>query len=508
MHRLILPCWILVMSSAAGAQFFEWAVSPPATAVGLPYAVIVDDDGSVYVTGFFSGTMDFDPGPGVFELTSAGEEDAFLLKLDAAGDFQWAVAISGTEEEVAFDAALDALGNVYLVGNFRGQTDFDPGPGVFELTAVGPQDIFVLALDAGGSFLWAGQLAGAPPAFGVGSAIEVDETGSILLTGAFEQTIDFDPGPGVFNLTSIDNRDAYVCKLDGNGDFVWAVALGGSDRQSGLDIATDEAGNVFAVGEFEETVDFDPGPGTDIRTSNGNFDVFVSSLDQDGNYRWTGTLGGVSRDEAVAVGLGPDGTVHTFGVFEGTVDFDPGPGTVELSFSNQAGYIQKLDNAGDLVWVRGMGGDGILRAADVAVTSSGQVHVIGDLTGQIDFDPGPDVFEFTGDPPGDVYVAELDEFGSFGWAGLLAGSGINIAYGVAADDSGGVFTTGTFTETMDFDPGPGTFEITAPSTFDVFVSKLGPRPSVTEIPTLGLPELIALVLALGCIGVLALRPRL
>ena len=101
-------------------------------------SVAVDSGGNVYTVGFFQGTVDFDPGPDTFNLTSAGGLDVFVSKLDSAGNFVWARSMGGAGTDVAHDVAVDSDGNVYTVGNFRGPADFDPGEGNFFLVGSAP----------------------------------------------------------------------------------------------------------------------------------------------------------------------------------------------------------------------------------------------------------------------------------------------------------------------------------------------------------------------------------
>jgi hypothetical protein len=97
----------------------------------------------VYTTGLFSNASDFDPGAGFFNLTSAGLQEVFVSKLDAAGNFVWAKQMGGSSGDIGESIAVDAAGNVYTIGYFFFTADFDPGAGVFNLTPAGGYDIFV-----------------------------------------------------------------------------------------------------------------------------------------------------------------------------------------------------------------------------------------------------------------------------------------------------------------------------------------------------------------------------
>src|SRR5262249_36288313 len=161
------------------------------------YSIAVDASGNVYTTGYFTGTADFDPDAGVFNLTAAGSFDIFVSKLSASGNFVWAKVMGGGSDDLGQSISVDASGNVCTTGYFTGTADFDPGAGVFNLTAAGYYDIFVSKLDASGNFAWAKAIGGTGG--DEGYSIAIDSSGNVYTTGAFGGTVDFDPNAGVFN---------------------------------------------------------------------------------------------------------------------------------------------------------------------------------------------------------------------------------------------------------------------------------------------------------------------
>ena len=96
----------------------------------------------------------------------------------------------------------------------------------------------------------------------------------------------------------------------------------------GTSVATDGSGNVYTTGEFEDTVDFDPGTAVDNHTSNGNTDIYLSKLDSNGNSIWSRTWGGIGDDIGTSVAIDNFDNVYITGMFADTVDFDPGPGRI------------------------------------------------------------------------------------------------------------------------------------------------------------------------------------
>ena len=274
---------------------FVWAKQMGGMDEDLTLDLNVDSIGNVYTTGSFSGIADFDPGVGVFNLTSAEDGDIFISKLDSSGSFVWAKQMGGTfGGGRANGISVDSAGSIYTTGGFGGTVDFDPGVGVFNLTSAGGADIFISKLDSSGSFVWAKQMGGTST--DVAYDISVDSAGNILTTGNFNGAVDFNPGVGVFNLTSARSADIFISKLDSSGTFVWAKQLAGTsgDLTVGISVASavDSADNVYLAGYFFGTPDFDPGVGVFNLTSVGSTDIFISKLDSSGNSIWVKQLGG------------------------------------------------------------------------------------------------------------------------------------------------------------------------------------------------------------------------
>ena len=450
---------------------FVWAKQLGGTSWEYARDVAVDAAGNVYTVGSFNGTVDFDPGAGVFNLTSLGNDDVFVSKLDSNGDFVWAKQLGSTDSERAEGLAVDAAGNVYTVGSFRATVDFDPGAGVSNLTPAGNDDVFVSKLDSNGDFVWAKQLGST--SWEYARDVAVDAAGNVYTVGSFNGTVDFDPGAGVFNLTSLGNDDVFVSKLDSNGDFVWAKQLGSTDSERAEGLAVDAAGNVYTVGSFRATVDFDPGAGVSNLTPAGSNDVFVSKLDSNGDFVWAKQLGGTDYENAQGVAVDGSGNVYTVGYFNSTADFDPGTGVSNLTPAGSDDvFVSKLDSNGDFVWAKQLGGTDYEYAQGVAVDGSGNVYTVGSFYSTADFDPGTGVSNLTPAGSGDVFVSKLDSNGDFVWAKQLGGTDYEYAQGVAVDGSGNVYTVGSFYSTADFDPGTGVSNLTPAGSDDVFVSKL------------------------------------
>ncbi|MFA7285892.1 MAG: SBBP repeat-containing protein [Candidatus Paceibacterota bacterium] len=376
----------------------------------IPYSMSLDSSGNPYLTGGFTDTVDFDPGVGVANLTSEGNTDIFILKLNADGDFVWAHSF-GSPDEADYGQSLvvDSNDNIHIVGEFYDTVDFDPGVGVTNLDSIAKSSLFILKLDADGAFIW-GRSLPSLTAF----SINVDSLESSYITGTFASTRDFDPGVGVSNLTSNGGDDIFILKLDADGDFAWARRVGGTDTDQSNSITVDENQNTYVTGSFTSTADFDPGVGVSNLTSNGGDDIFILKLDADGDFAWVKHIGADYDEAGHYLVAGSDGLYIT-GYFETydavIVDFDPGVGVSSLASNTDADvFILKLDVDGDFVWVKGLGGDYSDLGKSISLDSEGNVYVAGEFYGLVDFDAEGDGYISGEDTNnGSVFLLKLEK---------------------------------------------------------------------------------------------------
>jgi len=178
----------------------QWAKSMGGASYDYGYDIAVDGDGNAYVSGSFNDTADF----GSYNLTSAGDSDIFVTKLDSGGTVQWAKRMGGASTDSGFfGIAVDGDGNAYVTGSFNDTADF----GSYNLTTAGYGDIFVTKLDSGGTVQWAKSMGG--PQTDKGAGIAVDGDGNVYVSGWFHSTADF----GSYSLTSAGRDDIFVAKL-------------------------------------------------------------------------------------------------------------------------------------------------------------------------------------------------------------------------------------------------------------------------------------------------------
>ena len=389
---------------------FIWAKSFAGLKDDQAFCVKIDNSGNVITSGHFSGTTDFDPGPGVSNLVGTAIDPGFISKLTSAGTFVWARKF----DVITIAVTPDASGNIYASGSFSGTVDFDPGAGVSNLTATGSADMFVVKLDASGNFLWAkkmGSSTGGVIGIRIAKKIFVDASANLYAAISFSGTVDFDPGAGVSNLTATSSSsDVVIIKLDAAGNFIWAKRFGGGFSSTLFfnSVDVDDSGNSYFSGSFSGTVDFDPNAGTFNLTSVGSaggFDIFYAKIDAAGNLTWAKRTDVNATSFFLAIiSIASDafGNAYVTGNFNGTVDFDPSVATRTLSATSGDLFISTFDAAGNFKGAANSSGLSMCIGTD----NSGSAY-IGSFFGGVttDFDSGPGTYTLTINPANHADIA-------------------------------------------------------------------------------------------------------
>lgn len=242
-----------------------------------------------------------------------------------------------------------------------------------------------------------------------------DNGNNVYICGIYTGTMDFDPGAGVDSYTSNGGQDIFLTKLDASGNYQWTKTFGGPKNEYIYDMAMKTTGLVL-VGEFWDSVDFDPTAGTDNITSQGNTDVYLWNINFDGTYAGTYTIGGEGPDDIGSIFINSTGAIFLTGRYWFDVDFDLGAGTSTLTAASKcAMYVVKYDNAMNHVWSRSIENTPDRETLCIKEDNAGNIGIVGEYFNLVDFDPGPgNVSQATFNPQANyMFYLRLDSNGDF-----------------------------------------------------------------------------------------------
>jgi len=225
----------------------------------------VDSSDNIIVAGYYESTIevDFDPGPGEdMEGPTGNYNDAFLVKYDSSGTYQWGHTWGASEDDEAMGCGVDSSGNIYVAGTYKWNVDFDPGPDVEQPGYFWDDDSFLSKFDSSGNFQW------------------VEIWGNVN-GDDYVQYMTADDSGNVFIIYYLYSSGRYLCRFSSNGSQLWQHYM---SVYGVYDMKNDCDGNLLFAGQFSGSYDFDPGPGTDNHYSHGQSDAFVWKLMPDGYY--------------------------------------------------------------------------------------------------------------------------------------------------------------------------------------------------------------------------------
>ncbi|MEL6671798.1 MAG: T9SS type A sorting domain-containing protein [Bacteroidota bacterium] len=471
MHKTIgLLVVVSLFSVSTFSQTFSWAYRMGNTGADEGASVVLDDAGNSYVTGSFSGTVDFNPAGTANNFVSGGGTDIFVTKYDASGLLSWRWTAGSGLDDGATDIALDAAGNVYVTGYIRGSANFfsSVAPFVINRTSNGGQDIFLAKYSNAGVLQWVFNIGGVND--DVGLSLDSDASGDVFLTGGFQgATIDFNPSGVASNLSSNGgSEDIFYARYSTGGVLLNAQAIGGTGADRGQAISRDNGTNVYLGGTFEVTTNFG---GTSL-TSNGGKDGFLASYNVGGGLIFATQMGGAADDQVRGVDYSLSDNVYVTGDFAGaTVNF----GGINLSSAGALDiFVAKFTTAGAGVWANRMGGANDDSGADIEADDCGNIAVAGRFTGTVDFDPSAATLNLTAPATPDFgyFLGNYDTNGALEWAGTgAAATGDSEVLGIDVDQAGNFAATGYFDTSMDGDITSGTATLVPSSLRDIFMSR-------------------------------------
>jgi hypothetical protein len=463
-----------------------------------------DQDGNIYVTGYFQGTVDFDPSEGMQTMTAAGAitnpgaVDIFVSKHDADGNYLWSFSISTAGADMPHSIFITNDGFL-LTGYFGGSADFDPNPNQqYMLNAGTGRDMFIAKYTSAGGFVFAmraGDIETLPldaddDRVEDGMDVCADSIGNVYATGVYKGVIDLDPSGGVSEFTSVqDTRDLYLMSLDAFGNFRWGFSIGGVGQDHGHGV------RVISTAQIPLPIPVISKTGNQIRIQWESipqaieYRIFYSDHPDGDDWNLfqtvNGTLVQFTTDQphrfyrviAVLPDTRDSDLVIVTGFFSGSVDFDPSVNSTTLNSAGGWDIFIAGYNAADgaFQWAKRIGGSGNdqSRPGGICVDNQNRILITGDFSGNADFNPdnGTDIHYSNG--AGDIFVGAYNADGQYLDAFSIGGSTSDFAHRVTTDSAANILITGQFTSTVDFDPSASAYLLIPNGLVngDVFVAK-------------------------------------
>lgn len=330
-------------------------------------------------------------------------------------------------------------GHPIVVGRFPGSLSF----GGNTLQSSGGYDAFIAKLDgASGEHLWSRRLGGAEDQ--VAWSVAEDPQGNVIVVGEFLGQMSVGGGN---SLQSAGGFDIFVAKYDGeDGDHIWSRRFGNSEDQVGRGVAVTKTGEILVIGSFSGGVDF----GTGLMESAGSFDMFVLTLDGNGETIRAQRYGDGEEQNGRAIAVDASGSPVITGDFRGEVDFG---GTTLTSAGGFDLFVARLDPAGGVVYANRYGDKDPQRGYAVRVNAMGNAVVSGIVRGSVEFGGGPLTAQNL-----DVFLLELSPGGAHLKSRIMGGSKADSAGGVAIGAGGRFIVAGGYVKDAKF----GAIQLDAP----------------------------------------------
>ena len=384
-------------------------------------------------------------------LVSAGSRDIFVAKFGPTGAHLWSNRYGGSGYDTARSVAVNAAGDIVVVGTFDSpMVDFGAGPKDANNT-----DAFVLKLNGNGAHQWSMVYGPNGPQFA--TSVAVASGGDVYVCGSYGGPSDFGTGnivPGGGAL------DYFLLKLaGGNGASVWAKGFGDSGNQSACSVAVDSVSNPVIAVPLVGTVDFGGGP----LTAQGT-DVGVAKFNPNGGHTWSKKFGDGTYQDALSVVVDSQDRVLVTGQFQGNVNFGGGA----LTANGTDAYVARFTSAGAYDLQKAIGVADYQRGVDVGVGENNSIVVVGDFDNAISFGAPSVPVMNAGSDKG--YAVKYDVAGTYVWGRAITGNGVQQPVAVATTKAGDVALAGWFKGTIDL--GGAGNQHTNMGSSDVFVALL------------------------------------
>ena len=294
----------------------------------------------------------------------------------------------------------------------------------------------------------------------------LDKDGNCFTTGSVGTTAIFGEIPFESDQLPVGGK-GYLQKVKPDGNIEWFFVLDGPGSCEGINLATDQIGNIYVVGTFSGSIDFDP-DSTDefVLETSASYRLFVLKVNSKMEFHWVFALEGNHEYVEADIALDQSGNIYLGGLYNDSLDVDPGDSENWLPLYGSTDiFYAKYSSTADLIWAKAMGStrnDALLELTYDAF--SGSVVSTGYFREQIEMTSDGEEVNITSNDSWDVFVQKVDTSGVLKWTRAFGGQSLDVGQGIVTDDEGNIYSGGSFMTSIDFDPGAGEYVLDAFST--------------------------------------------
>ena len=291
----------------------------------------------------------------------------------------------------------------------------------------------------------------------------VDHGGNVYTTGSVGPRVLF--GDTLFESPNLPiGNKGYVQKVDTDGKLEWVFVLDGNGSAEGLNLAVDSQSNLYVVGTFSGSIDFDPDPiAKHVLETTADYRLFLLKIGPEKTFEWVITLENSEAYVEADVTLDSFGNIYLGGLFSDPIDLDPGPNTAAHESQGSSDiFYAKYSGVGELIWSISMGSDRNDALLELVFDPTSNTLVsTGYFRNRIDTSSDGQVVDIAAKDSWDAFVQKLDTSGQILWTRAFGGLSLDVGQAIDVDDQGNIYSGGSFMTIVDFDPGPDLFILTA-----------------------------------------------
>ena len=467
---------------------YLWAKNIGTTSTDVVVSSCLDPNGNLYIIGYFSATsIDMDPSAGIFNLNFS-DGRFFFSAFDTNGNFISAKSCNGYYRSIVIDSNYD----INLSGYFSGYSDLDATANTDYFYSENP-NAFLSKYNFNGDYLFSKQL-GNKPALSTTNFVGVDAQHKIYRAGSFGGTIDLDPSATTANIISTGNSsDIFIAKYNTSGGYIWGKTITGGLTKNISAMNADSNGNMYIIGTYYGTVDFDPSANAAELTADTTLNnMFIAKYDTNGNFQWVKSISG-NISTPTEIVFDANSNFYFKGEYNTDVfDIDPSPSnSIYLTTTGTTDtYFVKFDPQGNLIWAKSINGqDSNSTSYSRSIVVKGNyLYLTGQMQGNCAFDSSNSTINNLTTASSDGFLAKYDLNGNYISASVLQdidGTGGSSNSSITVDSNDNVYLITDFYGTYDLDPSPNSANyVTSDGNGSLAISKISANGSLDWVNTI------------------------